>query len=76
VCFLLRNWHVLDAFRDNEELAFFQLYVALPKSDDEVSFHYQEQLVLILMRMPDELSFELNELDIGVVYFADNFGLQ
>lgn len=70
---------MLDAFGNNDKLAFVKPNIAIPfgrspQFDEQLAFHHEKQLVFIFVMMPDKLAFELDELDVGVVQLADDFG--
>ena len=65
---------VLDASGRDEELALFERDFPVPRFRAEPTLHDQEQLVLVIV--PDELPFELDQLDVLAVQLADELGLQ
>ena len=78
VDFILGHRLVLHTARHDQELAFVE--VDLPVTvfrvadhDLQPAFHHQEELVLILVVVPDELAFELGELDVLIVKLAHDF---
>src|SRR5713226_2856737 len=66
------DWAVLDAARNNVEIAFLELDVAFTLSDSELAFHHEEKLVGLGMLMPDEFAFQLGQLHIVVVERGDD----
>ena len=60
--------------RHDEELAFVELDDPVTKMYRQVAVEDQEELVLVLVMVPDELAFELGELDVLAVEFADDTG--
>ena len=72
---LLGRGLVLDALRHDEELALGKLDVAGAQAHAHPSLDDQEELVLVLVVMPDEVALELDDLDLVVVQVADDLGL-
>src|SRR5438067_2165813 len=66
---------MLDPARDNGELARPQLHLAVAQLDSESAFDHVEKLVLGLVIVPDELTLELDRLDVEVVDLADDLRL-
>jgi hypothetical protein len=69
---LLSNRSVLDAPRDDVEIAGTQPYFAVPELDGEVPFEDEEEIVGLRMRMPDELSLDLDHDHIVPVELCDD----
>ena len=67
----LRDGLVLDAARDDIELALVEVDALLPKLDREVAVEHEEQLVGLVVVVPDELAVEFGEFDRLAVEFAD-----
>src|SRR5262249_20668483 len=65
---------MLDTMRDDQELALFQPDVAVVQLHQQTALHDQEELIFSLVMMPDELAFELDQLDRGIVQLASDFG--
>jgi hypothetical protein len=63
---------VLDTSRHDKELALVELDDAVTEVDGEAAAQNEEQFVLVLMVMPDELTFKLGELDVLAIEFADD----
>ena len=59
---------------NDEELAFVEFDDPIAKMYRQVAVEDQEELVLVLVMVPDELAFELGELDVLAVEFADDTG--
>jgi hypothetical protein len=59
---LLRNWAVLHTPRDDYELAFFDPFLSITEIDPEPPGDDKEQLVFILMVVPDEFALEFDQL--------------
>jgi hypothetical protein len=72
VDFLLGDRPVFDATGNDQELAFLQPDVPIPERHVEAALHHQEQLVLVVVVVPDELALELDPLDLLAVQFADD----
>ncbi len=60
--------------RHDEELAFVELDDPVTKMYRQVAVEDQEELVLSLVMVPDELTFELGELDVLAIELADDTG--
>jgi len=71
----LGDGHVLNAARDDEKLTFFQMNVTIAQAQLQTPFDYEEKLVLIIVVMPNKLSFNLYQLYVGIVHFAGDFRL-
>ena len=67
-----RDGPVLDAARDDQKLPFFQPERMVPKIHSESPLDDQEQLILVLMMMPDKLSLEFDQLDVLAVQIAND----
>ena len=59
----------------DEELAFLQPDFSVPVLHAEPALHDEEQLVLVVVLVPDELAEQLHQLDVLAVQFADDLGL-
>ena len=65
---------VFYAARNDEELALVEFDDPITKMYRQVAVEDQEELVLLLVMVPDELAFELGELDVLAVELADDTG--
>src|SRR5437588_7966260 len=74
VRFFLGDRQMLDAVRNDDELAWLDHEVLVSQLHPQPALHDQKQLVLMLVVMPDEFTLELGELYEGVVHLADDFG--
>ncbi len=63
---------MLDAARHDQELAGFHAHLAVAKSHPQDAVHHQEQLILVLVVMPDEFPIESRQLHLHVVDIAGN----
>ena len=70
--FVLCDRTVFDATRDDAELPFAELDVAVTKADRERTLYDKEEFILMLMPVPDELSLQLCELYMLSVQLADD----
>tara|TARA_B100000809_G_scaffold26820_1_gene23426 strand:- start:483 stop:821 length:339 start_codon:yes stop_codon:yes gene_type:complete len=59
---------------NDEELAFVEFDDPIAKMYRQVAVEDQEELVLSLVMVPDELTFELGELDVLAIELADDTG--
>src|SRR5262245_1349262 len=64
---LVRPWAVLDAARDDVEVAGAQFDVALAELDREPAAHDEEEVVRLRMAVPDELALRLRDHQLVVV---------
>lgn len=65
---------MLDAARYDEELARTEMYSVILELDTEAAAYSEEQLIFVLMMVPDEGSLELDELYLLAVELSDNLG--
>src|SRR5258706_12680109 len=68
----LGDRQMLNAVRDNDELARLDHEVGVSQLHPQTALHDQKQLVLALVMVPDELALELRELHEVVIHRADN----
>ena len=73
---LVGNRAVLDAARDDEELSLAELDVPVAQLDRQQPFEDEEEVVRVGMRVPDELAFDLPDLDLVLVVVADDSRLE
>lgn len=66
---------VFDSARHDDELAWFEFDVFASEFDAEASLHNQEQLVFVLVMMPDEFAFQFVELHQLSIEFTSDVGL-
>src|SRR6266850_1848212 len=67
-CWMLRN------VRDDDELARLDYELLVSELHAQPAFHHEEQLVFMLVVVPDELTLELRELHVIVIHFAHDLG--
>src|SRR5439155_8922870 len=72
--FFLRDRQMLDAVRDDDELARLDHEIAVSQLHAQPALHDEKQLVLTLVVVPDELARELRELHETVVDLPDDLG--
>src|SRR4051794_30792984 len=75
VCLLVRLRAVLDAARDDEELAGLEHDVAVAELDHQAAGDDEEELVGLVVLVPDELTLRLDHDQLVVVHVADDGGL-
>src|SRR4051812_2512422 len=63
---------MLDAPGHDQELALLQPDVPVPEFHPEATPDHQEELVLVLVVVPDELAQELDQLDVLAVQVPDD----
>src|SRR5262249_55094087 len=73
LCFFLRHGSMVDASRNNQELAFFEPDLAIAKLHAESALDHEKQLVLVVMMMPNKRTFEFHQLDQLTVELAGDF---
>jgi hypothetical protein len=61
--------------RDDYKFAFADNGFVIAKLHAQCAFYHKEELVFVIMMMPDEFAFEFNNLYIAIVYFADDMRL-
>jgi hypothetical protein len=62
VGFVFGVWLVLDSNGDNEAIAGFEVDVFVSQSDGEATRKHQEQVVRLVVTVPDELSLTLTTM--------------
>jgi len=65
---------VFNAFWDNDHFAACQGFASVAKIHIKLSVENDEDLVHIVVLMPDKIPFYLHQLDVVVVEFGDDFG--
>src|SRR6202030_4276788 len=71
--FVVGFWHVLDAFRDDDEFAGRDKNVAVAEAHVHAAFHDEKHFVFVVVVMPDECAFKFHDLHVGFFHFADDF---
>ena len=71
--FLFGNWSVLDAFRDHVKLTRLKNDVSVPKFDAQRSLQNKEEIIRVIMVMPVELTFSLDDHDIAFIELRYDF---
>ena len=64
VGFFLGHGTMLDAARHDQELAFLQPNVAIPKLHPKTALQHQEKLILLAVVMPRERPLKLDQFDL------------
>src|SRR3712207_6106156 len=72
MCLLVGARAVLDAARDDEELARAKVDVAITQLDRQATCQHEEEVVRLVVLVPDELAFYLDELHLVVVQASDD----
>jgi hypothetical protein len=67
---------VLDAARNDEQLALVELDVAGAQLDREVSFEDEEEVVRVPVLVPDELALDLDDANVVLVDPGDDLWCQ
>lgn len=67
----VRTRAVLDASRHDEELPGAEDDVSVTELDRQLSIDHQEQFVRVLVSVPDEITHDLDQLDLVVVEAGD-----
>ena len=66
---------VLHPTRDHEQLAFGELDVAIAQVDRQPALDDEEEVVGLIVLVPDERPVDLDDLELQVVQVADDAGL-
>jgi hypothetical protein len=61
---------MLHAPRHDDELALLQPKITVAQLHQQTAFDHQEELVLLVVLVPDELALQLGQLDLKVVQLA------
>ena len=69
---VVRYGTMLDAARDDEELSLAELNVPVAQPDRQPPLEDKKEIVGVGVRVPDELAFDLPDLDLVVVVVADD----
>jgi hypothetical protein len=69
---LIGDRAVLDAARDDEDVALAELEVSVTELDREPPLEDEKEIVRVGVRVPDELALDLPDLDLVVVVVADD----
>ena len=69
---LLGDRTVLDPTRDHEEIAFMELDVPVPKLNRQPALQDEEEVVGVRVRVPDELTLDLDDGELVLVVVADD----
>ena len=72
--FFLRHRLVIDATRNDEELALFECDHSVPQMNAQLAREDEKELVLTLVVMPDKLTFEFRELDVLAIELTYDAG--
>src|SRR2546421_9009613 len=64
---------MFHATRNDHKFSCIQVDVFLTQLHDQVSAYHQKQLIFLLVMVPDKFTFELDELDMSIVYLTNNF---
>ena len=62
--FLISHGSMFDALRYDQELAFLQPNVAIPKLHPKTALQHQEKLILLAVVMPRERPLKLDQFDL------------
>ena len=73
---LIGDRAVLDAPRHDEDVALAELDVSVTKLDRQPPVEDEKEIVGVGVRVPDELAFDLPDLDLVVVVVADDARLE
>lgn len=71
--FVLSDRLVFDAFRNDDKLPFADELFIVAKFHPEGAFNDKEQLVFVVVVMPDKFAFEFDELDVRVIQLRNDF---
>ena len=66
---------VLYPFRDDEQLTWTKRNIALAHANGDTTLENKEEVICVVVRMPDELTFDLDDHEIVAIELADDTGL-
>lgn len=66
---------VLYALGDDEQLTRTKGDIALAHADGDATFENKEEVIRVVVSVPDELAFDLDDHEIVVIELADDTGL-
>src|SRR5688572_24264879 len=69
--FLLRHRPVLDTARDDEQLARTERHALVTQVDPEPPLEHQEEVVRLVVFVPDELTLQLHDHDVVAIVEGD-----
>src|SRR5437764_653957 len=64
---------MFHATRNDHKFSCIQVDVSLSQLHDQVSAYHQKQFIFLFVMVPDKFTFELDELDMSIVYLTNNF---
>lgn len=70
--FAFGAWTMFNTARYDDELSLLDRDRPIPKEHVERARHYQEHLVFMLMRMPNEVTLKLDQLHMLTVELTDD----
>ena len=70
--FLLRHRAMFDPFGDDAQLTRTKGYITLAHADGDAALENDEELVRVVVRMPDELTLDLDNHEIMTIELADD----
>src|SRR5438445_6368233 len=70
----VRNGAVLDAVRDDNELAFAHQAFTISKFHAERALYDEKKFVFVIVMMPEKFSFEFDGFHQAIIDFADDAG--
>jgi hypothetical protein len=73
--FLVGARAVLHSLRDDEQLAGVQLHLAVAQGDHEATLQHEEEIIGVVMFVPDELTARPGQDDLVVVVLGDELRL-
>ena len=68
------TWAMFDAAGNDEQLAGSQYDVAVAKLDGQLTVNDEEQLVGVIVTVPDEFALHLHDFDLVVIEAGNDFG--
>lgn len=73
--FFLCRWTMFDSFRHDKELTRIQNDVAASQLKPKFSFQHQEEIVGVVMLMPDKITFHFHDDHFVAIEITDHVGL-
>jgi hypothetical protein len=75
MCLLFGDGAVLDTLGDHEQLTGAKGDIALAHTDGDATLENKEEVIGVVVRVPDERAFDLNDHEIVAIELADDTGL-
>src|SRR5262245_50950551 len=70
--FVFGDRAMFDTLRDDEEFPWTERYVAFAHADGDMPLQHEEKVIRVVVRVPDELAFDLHDHEIVTVELANH----